>query len=83
MMRQGNVRRIWLGAALMAGMAGSEMAQVGVADYERAANMLIDRMAPRVDNAVSNVTGLGDDAVAYVLQDAKGKHHLRFDRATG
>ena len=70
----------------MAGMAGSAMAQqaqVGVADYERAAKMLGDRTGPLVDNAVRGVQWLGDDAFAYVLHDASGDHYLRFDLASG
>lgn len=82
-MRQGDAKRIWLGAALMAGVAGSAMAQVGVADYERAAKMLGDRTAPLVDGAVRGIEWLGDDAVAYVVHDAKGDHYLRFDLAAG
>lgn len=82
-MRQGDAKRIWLGAALMAGVAGSAMAQVGAADYERAAKMLGDRTNPLVDGAVRGVEWLGDDAVAYVLHDAKGDHYLRFDLAAG
>ncbi|HWU70580.1 MAG TPA: DPP IV N-terminal domain-containing protein [Pseudoxanthomonas sp.] len=67
----------------MAGVAGSAMAQVGVADYERAAKMLGDRTAPLVDGAVRGIEWLGDDAVAYVVHDAKGDHYLRFDLAAG
>ncbi len=67
----------------MAGVAGSAMAQVGAADYERAAKMLGDRTGPLVDGAVRGVEWLGDDAVAYVLHDAKGDHYLRFDLAAG
>lgn len=83
MMRQVDAKRIWLGAALMAGVAGTALAQVGVADYERAAKMLGDRTNPLVDGAVRGVEWLGDDAVGYVLHDAKGDHYLRFDLAAG
>lgn len=68
---------------MVAGVAGSAMAQVGVADYERATKMLGDRTGPLVDGAVRGVEWLGDDAVAYVLHDAKGDHYLRFDLAAG
>ncbi len=72
-----------LGAALMAGMAGSAMAQGGVADYERAAKMLADRATPLVDGAVRYVTWLDDGSVAYALHDARGDHYLRFALSAG
>ncbi len=75
--------RRWLGAALMAGVAGSAMAQVGVADYERAAKMLADRATPLVDGAVRNVAWLNDGSVVYALHDARGDHFLRFDLSAG
>lgn len=84
-----NAGRAWRDGArqavlLVAGMsAAGAWAQVGVADYERAARMLADRTAPLVDGNVSAVAWLEDGSATWRQRTADGERVLRLDLATG
>ena len=75
--------KYWLlGALAMSGM-GDAAAQVGVADYDRAARMLGDRTAPLVDGSVRGATWLDDGSLVYGKTAGGKTAWLRFDPASG
>ena len=73
----------WLGAVLMAGVAGHAVAQVTVADYERATRMLGDRTAPLLDHWVSGPQWLDDGSLVYREQTDGKTRVLRLDPVSG
>ena len=79
--------RRWLGAALMAGVAGSALAQtpaqVTAADYARAVEMLAERTAPRVDGLVRVLDWLDDGSVVYQQSGDGEIQFLRLHPADG
>lgn len=77
----GNTGAAWLLGALL--VSGTAMAQqVTVNDYERAASLLGDRLAPLLDHAVSGAQWLDDGSLIYRESTSGKTHVLRFDPKT-
>lgn len=69
--------------ALASPASRAQAPQVGADDYARAESRLSYRVAPLVDDALSDVTWLDDGSVWFKRHDAQGDHFERFDPASG